>query len=208
MRRIRRPGRPWNHDPLDQPSAVVATARPARVGVAPRCSTSISGTYAWQPKNPPAITPRYATTDGSPRRSRSVPAGNSCLRRHHDQHETDDRSDRRRDPARLLRLQPGPLHDDRSRRERRRQPEPALAADLGTRRTRRASGSTDEQRRRHERDQDEERPAPRDELGQTAGDERSDRPTAPPRRWRSSTSSAAGCPRDSTGRSRRTPRRS
>ena len=35
------------------------------------------GTYASQQKNPPAITPRKAITDGSPRASRSVPGGNS-----------------------------------------------------------------------------------------------------------------------------------
>ena len=70
--------RAWIHEPAVQVTAAADRARPPSVTLPPRTSTTLSGTNASVPKNAKVIPNTTATTDGRPRRRRSVPGGSKC----------------------------------------------------------------------------------------------------------------------------------
>ena len=65
--------RAWTHEPAVQVTAAADSARPPSVTLPPRTSTTLSGTNASVPKNANVMPNTTATTDGRPRRRRSVP---------------------------------------------------------------------------------------------------------------------------------------
>ena len=70
-------GRPWIHDPADQPSDPTARRIPASETVEPRSCVSISGTKVMVPLNAALRKNRLRITDGRPAAIRSVPRGSS-----------------------------------------------------------------------------------------------------------------------------------